>query len=430
MATLTPFLRLYKPITNEVGWDDNMNSNLDIVDSFTRQFMNVPGFVGAWANGVVYAVGNIALDTSSGSMFKCLVGHTAASTGTFAADRTARPTLWVLSNNVLTDSATQAAASATAASNSLITFQNIYYGSSATQPATDPHGGARTIGDLYFDTSQQALGVWTGTAWQFVTPSVPTTGGDFTGDVHFGSRVSITNGFRTTTNAPPGFLLVDQFAARGGIGSNLYISVTPPYTPAAPGWRYTEATLGEGAYVITGFAVTAPGPNLGVRGVLFSAAPTGEAATADGPTVLHTMASMDSNGNFAVTGGGFQPNGGPWFNSLSDARGKTVIGPYSHGLTELLEMVPKLYTYNGNVNAVAPDGSMGDPLVSNTTKQYIGLIAQDCEAYMPEMVMQTSAYIDGVLQTDVRQLDTNALTFALINAVATLDARLKALETR
>ena len=77
---------------------------------------------------------------------------------------------------------------------------------------------------------------------------------------------------------------------------------------------------------------------------------------------------------------------------------------------------------------VASDGSMGEPIHTDTTKQYIGLIAQDCEPYMPELVTQTSAYIDGVLQTDVRQLDATGVIYALVNAVATLDARLKALE--
>ena len=91
MATLTQFLKLYKPVANEVGWDDNMNSNLDIVDAFVRQFMNIPGFQGVWTNNHAYAVGQNALDAQTSGVFGCLVAHTSAATGTFGADRTAVP---------------------------------------------------------------------------------------------------------------------------------------------------------------------------------------------------------------------------------------------------------------------------------------------------------------------------------------------------
>ena len=62
------------------------------------------------------------------------------------------------------------------------------------------------------------------------------------------------------------------------------------------------------------------------------------------------------------------------------------------------------------------------------SKEFIGLIAQEAETVMPEMVTQRSGYIDGVAVTDMRELDTTPLIFALVNAVNELAARVVALE--
>ena len=465
MATFTNFLKLYKPVTNEVGWDDNMNTNLDTLDGFVNQFMNIPGFVGAWVNATAYAVGNVTVDAVTGVFYRCNVANTSAATGTFAQDRTARPTLWTQTTTPSQDSAAAAAASATAAANSaasaatqLTSFQNTYYGAFATAPLTDPHGNARTTGDLYFDTTGLAMNVWSGTAWIPITAAfndAPTTpagtvfvrtaahtwavgvgqlGGDFTGPVHFGDRVSISNGNRTTTNMPLGTGIVDQLSAIGGLGSNMYFSVTPPFSPTVGGFRYITAAPngGAGAFCFT-HGTIGPGPNIppqfvGIKQLTLFLPVTSDPSAPDGVVTTINPAVWQSNGNYIISGAGFQPGGGLWGASGSDLRLKTVVGPYPHGLAELLEMLPKLYTYKGNANAVNADGSMGAPLFPDTNKQYIGLIAQDCEPYMPELVTTTTMYVDGVLQTDVRQLDATGVIYALVNAVATLDARLKALE--
>ena len=459
MATFTSFLKLYKPVTNEVGWDDNMNTNLDTIDGFTKQFMNIPGFVGTWVNSTLYTVGQIALDIGNAQFYRCAVQNTSAATGTFAQDRTARPTLWTLTTSPAADSASAAAASASAAANSanvaagqFNSFRGIYYGPFASAPLNDPLGNAKTTGDLYFDTTTQAMNVWSGTVWIPITAAfndAPTTpagavfvrtaahtwavgvgqaGGLFIGDVSFGSRVFIGGGAAPSANMPAGFTYGDRISVLGEFGQNMYLSITPPFTPTNPGYRYIHSTsTGVGAFIIQSSTIQAA-PNAGVRITQFFSTPTGEASSNDSGATPKLVAQMDSNGNFLCTGGGFQPGGGLWNNSASDVRVKNVVGPYPRGLAELLEMLPKLYTFKGNDNYVAPDGGIGQPIHTDTTKQYIGLIAQDCEPYMPELVTTTSAYIDGVLQTDVRQLNATGVIYALVNAVAELDARLKALE--
>jgi len=447
MATLTQFLKLYKPAANEIGWDDNINADLDILDSFVRQFMNVPGFVGAWTNATAYVVGQVTLDPSNGSFYKCSVAHTSAATNTFAADRTARPSLWVLSNNIVQDSATQAANSATAAqtsansaaasatssSNSLTAFQDTYYGALATDPIVDPHGHAPTAGDLYFNTTSHLLRVYSGTAWLQINPTpvgeapagglvygrqgssaswvqvIPATGGVFSGNVIV-SPGNLGAGAAIPVDASPGQFFTSINVGVSNLSQNLYAAAGGGATP----WRYYVAAPG----FITAVQVL---PN-GVKRTNFFMGAQSDLATVGGQANLTNIANYDAAGNYEIFGNAAKAVAGPWI-ALSDERIKNVIGPYPAGLTELLEMLPKMYTYKGNDNAVEADGSMGQVLHPDTTTVYVGLIAQECEPYMPELVTQTSAYIDGVLQNDVRVYDPNAVTYALVNAVAELAAK-------
>ena len=47
-----------------------------------------------WANSTGYIIGSRANDPAGPAVWKCLVAHTSAGAGTFAADRTANPTYW------------------------------------------------------------------------------------------------------------------------------------------------------------------------------------------------------------------------------------------------------------------------------------------------------------------------------------------------
>lgn len=51
---------------------------------------------GVWLNGVPYIVGERVIDADLGELYRCLVAHTSAATGTFAEDRAANPSYWVL----------------------------------------------------------------------------------------------------------------------------------------------------------------------------------------------------------------------------------------------------------------------------------------------------------------------------------------------
>ena len=144
------------------------------------------------------------------------------------------------------------------------------------------------------------------------------------------------------------------------------------------------------------------------------------------------------------TGGAWKPGGGSWADS-SDARIKDVKGDYLNGLASINALRPVRYVYKGNE---IPEGTPAfpadrpelrehevapfkrSPHYSSATeeKEFIGLIAQECETHFPEIVMTRAGTIDGVEVTDLRSIDPGPLIYALINAVKELAAEVAALK--
>ena len=138
-------------------------------------------------------------------------------------------------------------------------------------------------------------------------------------------------------------------------------------------------------------------------------------------------AAPSASGNFVLTpGAGYQTGGGSWI-ALSDQRIKTVEGDYPHGLTEVMALRPVVYQYKGNDSLTEGDPSM-HAHAANSGRRLVGLVAQEAEIPMPEMVSKRDGFIDGAAVTDLRTLDTGPLIFALVNAVKELAARVAELE--
>lgn len=74
-------------------WHTNEYANWTMLDSLLLQ-QGAPQSRGYWTNSTTYNAGDRAFDIDSGSMYRCLIEHTSAPTGSFAEDRAARPTLW------------------------------------------------------------------------------------------------------------------------------------------------------------------------------------------------------------------------------------------------------------------------------------------------------------------------------------------------
>ncbi len=120
--------------------------------------------------------------------------------------------------------------------------------------------------------------------------------------------------------------------------------------------------------------------------------------------------NTDNTGNFnlVVNGTAAKPGGGSWA-TWSDGRLKDVKGSYTRGLSEISSLETVVFSYKS-----------GNPLNLSSTPEYVGFIAQDVKKYIPEAVTEGA---DGYLNFDM-----HAINVALVNAVKTLDSKVKALE--
>ncbi len=114
-------------------------------------------------------------------------------------------------------SATAAAASAAAAAASADTFDDTYLGSKSSDPTVDNDGDPLNAGDLYFNTSSNALKYYTGSAWVAVVPGIsdivsdttPQLGGNL--DVVTHSIVSTSNRDITINPNGTGNVLIGNY---------------------------------------------------------------------------------------------------------------------------------------------------------------------------------------------------------------------------
>jgi len=168
---------------------------------------------GNWGASTTYAIRDIVKDTSTNNIFIALTAHTssgsqpltsntdsakwsllvdaasatssatnAASSATAAANSAtaAASSATIASGHKDTattkaseasNSASAAATSATAAATSLDNFDDRYLGQKSSDPSTDNDGASLLTGALYFNTSNNVMMVYSGSAWQRTTPT-------------------------------------------------------------------------------------------------------------------------------------------------------------------------------------------------------------------------------------------------------------------
>jgi len=120
--------------------------------------------------------------------------------------------------------------------------------------------------------------------------------------------------------------------------------------------------------------------------------------------------------DFASNGQAYKPNGGSW-TGFSDARLKEDIHPYTRGLAELQALRPVRYKYKKEYWAASD-------------RHFTGLIAQEVQDVVPEMVHPYKFQAIGDRLLDVLAVDPSDLTYMLINAAKELDAENQQLKAR
>jgi hypothetical protein len=84
---------------NTRPWDSDEHANWDLLDAILYTVAQVPNIAGVWRNSTQYQVGQNVLDPNTLVFYQCLVANVSAAAGTFAADRTANPANWTLTNS-------------------------------------------------------------------------------------------------------------------------------------------------------------------------------------------------------------------------------------------------------------------------------------------------------------------------------------------
>lgn len=134
------------------------------------------------------------------------------------------------------------------------------------------------------------------------------------------------------------------------------------------------------------------------------------------PGVVNGDEDLYINGDLEVIGQGFKTGGGSWA-TISDARLKRDILPFTDGLEQLIQIEPVSFQYNGSLIKDWDNG-----------KRYIGVLAQDIEKIAPYTVeevslgREVSENEDGTENvinqgTPYLTYDGSALTYMLINSV-------------
>ena len=94
VAGYTPTYNFAKVRYDVVGWSSLEHGNWTQLDALLSLIAGLPGVRGVWALSTSYLVGDRVVDGILGGVYRCLVAHTSAASGTFEADRIANPTYW------------------------------------------------------------------------------------------------------------------------------------------------------------------------------------------------------------------------------------------------------------------------------------------------------------------------------------------------
>ncbi|MBL6663519.1 MAG: tail fiber domain-containing protein [Flavobacteriales bacterium] len=111
-----------------------------------------------------------------------------------------------------------------------------------------------------------------------------------------------------------------------------------------------------------------------------------------------------------VNGQANKLNGGNW-TGYSDKRIKKNINPLTYGLKEISQINTVEYQYNSLSG------------FQDTTKTYVGVLAQDIQKILPHTVSQKRNSLNGL--KDVKQLDSSSIMWILLNAIKELKQQIE-----
>ena len=137
---------------------NTMSADLDLNGN---DITNVATITDATGTDIVSAVTTLKNQAATSATAAASSATAAASSQTAAAS----------SQTAAASSATSASSSATSAASTYDTFDDRFLGVKSSNPTVDNDGDALATGALYFNTSDNNMRVWNGSAWQAVGPT-------------------------------------------------------------------------------------------------------------------------------------------------------------------------------------------------------------------------------------------------------------------
>jgi len=129
-----------------------------------------------------------------------------------------------------------------------------------------------------------------------------------------------------------------------------------------------------------------------------------------GPSGRVGINTNQPDNTLSVNGGASKSGGGSWL-TYSDRRVKKNIITYTKGIDEVMQIQPVSYHYNSKSG------------YSDTTKQYVGVIAQEIEKILPNTVSLFDDSQGSSGLKDKRQFDSSEIIWLMVNAIKELDQR-------
>jgi len=391
MSELTPILKLVVPAFDQTPWDQDIRSDLYVLDAAVGKFFGVANLVGVWMNATSYTAGQVVVDNTDGSMWSCVIANTSAvAPTTFAQDRVSNPSYWIQAASTAQDYATQAqgfassaaaSASAAAASAAAVAGALPLTGGTMTGAITlaaDPAAALQPATKQYVDARVGGVGF------------LPTTGGTLTGFLTLSANPTANLHAATKQYADL------KLALTGGTltGALNGTSVAMTSTIHGVGGVFVDAAHTFGNYT-----------GSGLRAAQFSSGYFWQWNTASGDLFWNIASNafwyMRTSDRTTYNLLGVVGGNGAYVN-LSDERTKHDIAELEMGMLELRKITPIRFTRDGK------------------DEPEIGFSAQDIEPVIPEAI--------SIFKDDLMAVSGDMILAVAVNAIKQLDARLLHLE--
>ena len=371
---------------DKIPWHTAEHNNWHIIDALLARYIAIGSVEGAWENALAVTVGSRYIDTDTDTIWEVLVAHTTASTGTFAASRTANSSYW---KSISVDvSARGTYAQNTAYNPNDFVIQGDRYGVVQTTYTSDntqatvilsydldvTNGNIVTLidGSDLFDIIFSSTGIMTKTA----------TGTFASREIEGGTGIDLTNG--TGISGNPSVAIDSTVATLTGSQTLTNKVLTAPTINGVVGGTQTSAT-------ITTLTTT------NVDGILGANTPA--AATTTNLTVNGNTTLGDATGDSITING----------NGVTLANAPSVTGTWANlgGVTTV--------DINGGTIDGAVIGGASAAAISGTTGSFSSTVTGAAPTSAGHLTTKT--YVDGLLagmakRSTVRAATTGNITIA------------------